>query len=93
LRLREQLQRLRLLIAIELVFAAQAVDLAAPAGLGAGTAAAHRCVRELVATLEDDRALGPEVERLAERALADGLLLERVAGALADEGLAEDSWR
>jgi histidine ammonia-lyase len=83
LRLREQLERLRLLTAIELVFAAQAVDLAAPESLGAGTAAAHRCVRELVDTLEDDRALGTEVQRLAKRALAGGLLQARVDAALA----------
>jgi histidine ammonia-lyase len=91
LRLRQQLQRLRLLIAVELVFAAQAVDLAAPASLGTGTAAAHRCVRELVGPLDDDRALGPEVELLDRRALRDGQLLARVDEALADEALGEAS--
>ena len=82
LRLGEQLERLRLLIAVELIVAAQAVDLAAPSRLGAGTAAAHRCVRDTVAPLHDDRALGPDVDRLAREALASGELLRRVDAAV-----------
>jgi histidine ammonia-lyase len=66
LRVREQLERLRLLIAVELVVAAQAVDLAAPGRLGAGTAATHRAVRAVVAPLHDDRPLGAEVQALAD---------------------------
>lgn len=83
LRLREQLVRLRLLVALELVVAAQAVDLAAPARLGRGTEAAQRCVRELVAPLSEDRPLGAEVELLAREALASGTLMARVREALA----------
>jgi histidine ammonia-lyase len=83
LRLREQVSKLRLLIAVELLVAAQAVELAAPARLGRGTGAAQRCVRELVSGLGDDRPLGPEVEVLAREALASGLLLHRTRGALA----------
>jgi histidine ammonia-lyase len=84
LRLAEQLERLRLLVAVELLVAAQAVDLAAPERLGVGTEAAYRCVRETVAELDDDRALGPDVERLARVALGGGReLLRRVDGALA----------
>lgn len=85
LRLRDQVQRLELLVAIELLVGAQAVDLAAPAHasvhIGSGTAAAHACVRELVAPLGEDRALGPEVERLAEHAVRNGELLARVGSA------------
>ncbi len=81
LRVREQLERLRRLIAVELLVAAQAVDLAAPARLGAGAGAAHRCIRELVAPLQDDRALGADVELLAGVAVGSGMLLERVAQA------------
>ena len=79
LRLREQLERLRLLVAIELVVGAQAVELAAPARLGRGTHAALRFVRELVASLDDDRPLGVDVELVADRALVRGELLVRVA--------------
>jgi histidine ammonia-lyase len=84
LRLAEQLERLRLLVAVELLVAAQAVDLAAPGRLGVGTEAAYRCVRETVAELDDDRALGHEVERLARAALGgDRELLSRVDAAVA----------
>jgi len=83
LRVRDQLERLRLLVALELVSAAQAIDLAAPERLGAGTAAAHACVRELVADLIDDRPLGVDVERVAREALQNGRLLARVDAALA----------
>jgi histidine ammonia-lyase len=81
LRVREQLERMRLLVAIELVVGAQAVELAAPERLGLGTQAAYRCVRESVAPLDDDRPLGIEVERLATEALATGELLARVRAA------------
>jgi histidine ammonia-lyase len=83
LRVRDQLERLELLIAVELLVAAQAVDLAAADRLGAGTTAAHRCVRELVAPLDDDRPLGPDVERLAAGALASGRLRAAVDAAIA----------
>jgi histidine ammonia-lyase len=86
LRLHDQLARLQLLIALELVVGAQAVDLAAPGRLGVGTDAAFRCVRESVAPLEEDRALGADVERLARDALASGELLAWVDQALATAG-------
>jgi histidine ammonia-lyase len=83
LRVHDQLTRLRLLTALELVVAAQAVDLAAPGRLGVGTDAAYRCVRESVARLEEDRALGADVEGLARAALAGGELVGRVDAAVA----------
>ncbi len=79
MRVRDQLERLWRLVAIELVVAAQAVDLAAPARLGAGTGAAHAFIRELVAPLDEDRAMGPEVESLARHGLMTGALLARVS--------------
>jgi histidine ammonia-lyase len=82
LRVRDQLERFRLLVALELVSAAQAVDLASPASLGRGTGAAYACVRELVAPLVDDRPLGVDVERVAGEALIKGHLLARVDAAL-----------
>ena len=83
LRLAEQLTRLRLLIATELIVAAQATELAAPQRLGAGTAEAQRCVREVVSTVTEDRALGPDVERIARLVLAGDVLRGRVRGAVA----------
>ena len=82
LRVCDQLERMRLLVAVELVVAAQAVELAAPRRLGRGTEAALRCVRESVAPLYDDRPLGPDVERLAAAALAGGALAARVQEAI-----------
>jgi histidine ammonia-lyase len=65
------LERLRRLVAIELVFAAQAVDLAMPTRLGRGTALAHAVVRGLVEPLDGDRPLGEDVERVAEAVAGD----------------------
>jgi histidine ammonia-lyase len=78
LRVRSQLERMWLLVAIELLVAAQAVDLAAPARLGGGTGVAYAVVREWVAPLGEDRPIGRDVERLAARALVGGELLARV---------------
>ena len=83
LRVADQLRRLRLLIASELLTAAQAAELAAPERLGAGTAEALRCVREVLAPVTEDRALGPDVERLAEAVLAGERLRRRVGDAVA----------
>jgi histidine ammonia-lyase len=83
LRVAEQVTRLRLLVASELLTGAQATELAAPERLGAGTAEALRCVREVVPAVTEDRALGPDVERLAGAALAGEALLHRVRDAVA----------
>jgi histidine ammonia-lyase len=85
LRVREQIERMWPLAAIELIVAAQAVDLALGGrhdSLGAGTGAAHAAVREFVAVLEEDRPVGPDVERLTSELLVDGQLLARVRDAV-----------
>jgi histidine ammonia-lyase len=57
---------LRGVLAIELMVAAQAIDLRAPAPiLGAPLAAAHGAIRAHVPRLDDDRSLGSEIEMLA----------------------------
>ena len=53
-------------VAIELVAAAEAVDLVDAATCGAGTRAAHDWVRGHVRPLIDDRPLGADVERLVD---------------------------
>jgi histidine ammonia-lyase len=65
MRLSALLERFRLLTAIELVVAAQAVDLAATGMLGAGTGSVHAAVRELVEPFDSERPLGGDVERVA----------------------------
>ena len=59
-------KRLTRLAAIEMVVAAEAVDLRGAIALGSGTAAAHRFVREHVPRLDDDRPMGRDYERLAQ---------------------------
>ncbi len=60
-RLLENAQRV---VAIELLAAAEAVDLVGARDLGAGVRAAYETVREVVPPLLDDRPLGEDVERL-----------------------------
>ncbi len=91
LRVREQIERLWPLVAIELIVAAQAVDLAlgeGGEGLGAGTALAHVAVRESVSILREDRPLGPDVERLASELLVGGELVRRAQSTRAGAGAA-----
>src|SRR5207237_146177 len=58
--------RVRYLIAIELVIAAQAIDLRGTkiASLGIGPQRAYARVREAVSVLDSDRPLGPDFERM-----------------------------
>ena len=66
---------LRLLAAIELLSAAQAIDLRGTpaAALGRGAAAAYAAVRARVPMLDEDRPLGPEIEAIAQLVAAGGL--------------------
>ena len=64
-RLAGMLERVKLLTAVELVVAAQAVDLADVEQLGEGTRVIHARVRELAEPLRSDRPLGGDVERVA----------------------------
>jgi len=64
-RLGGMLERLNLLTAVELVVAAQAVDLAGVEVLGAGTRTIHARVRDLAEPMLVDRPLGRDVERVA----------------------------
>ncbi len=81
----EILDNVRHIVAIELLTALQAVDLRpnGPARLGRGTAAAYAKGRELVAFLEHDRELTPDIEALAELIRGHELLeaVGRSAGA------------
>ena len=70
--------RLRLLLAMELAIAVQAVELAAPAKLGPAVAAAMQAVRRVVAPLDEDRALSADIAALDRDLLASGALLEAV---------------
>ena len=73
-KLAEGIERARYVAALELMVAAQAVDLREldPVSIGAGARAAYRALRTRVAMLDEDRPLGPDIER-AQRMLRDGL--------------------
>jgi len=62
---RRLLENARRVVAIELLAAAEALDLRGTDRLGTGTRAAYAAVRAIVAPLLEDRPLGDDVERLA----------------------------
>ena len=67
------------LVALELIVAAQAVDLrGGPSGLGAGTGRAYSVVRQFAGTLTDETEWNADIEGLA-RLVGDGALAGRVA--------------
>jgi len=61
---RRLLENARRVVAIELLAAAEAVDLTGTDGCAPGTRAVHALVRDLVPPLLEDRSLGADVERL-----------------------------
>jgi histidine ammonia-lyase len=73
---REIVDNVRRVIAIELMTAAQAVDLRpdGPERLGRGTAVIHEQVRKVVAHFGHDRPLSPDIDALTER-IRDGQIL------------------
>ncbi len=62
-------------IAIELICAAQAVDLLEPGKLGQGTGKLYRQIRRHVAGLTEDRPLSEDIETMAELVRSGGLLV------------------
>jgi histidine ammonia-lyase len=73
-----------LVIALEALVAAQALDLRAPLEPAAGTGAARDVVRERVAFLEADRELRPDIDAVTELVRSGALLAaaEAAVGAL-----------
>jgi histidine ammonia-lyase len=59
------IENLRHVLAIELLCAAQAVDLQGSCALGKGTGAAYREVRGVVPPMESDRVIYPDIEKIA----------------------------
>jgi histidine ammonia-lyase len=67
-------------VAIEVLAAAQALDLRAPLAPAAGTAAARTAIREAVPLLDADRALKPDVDAAIEL-IGSGALVAAVENA------------
>jgi histidine ammonia-lyase len=61
----DMIERMRPLLAIEMIEAAQAIDLRRPPRLSHAAERTYALVRSLVPPLEADRPLGAEVERVA----------------------------
>lgn len=74
-KLGDLLDRLDLLVALELLAGAQAVDLAGLQELPAKLAPVHARIRNISRFIDDDRPLGREVERLADELVRTGELL------------------
>ena len=70
---RDIVHRLTRLAAIELIVAAQAVDLRGGLKLGRGTERVFAFVRRDVSKLDEDRQTGADFERLADAIAAGGL--------------------
>jgi histidine ammonia-lyase len=85
--LRESLDRVRRVVAVELLCATQAAEYVDD-GLahGDGTAAVYDTVRRLVPALDGDRSLAGDIDAIA-TAIADGLIAER-AGEEIEDGFA-----
>jgi histidine ammonia-lyase len=71
-------EHLRQVLAIEIMVAAQGLDLRLPLKAGAGARAAHECVRERVRTLDGDRELHHDMAAVAAM-VKERVLLSRVA--------------
>lgn len=69
-KLGEMLASWRLLIACEMVAAAQAVDLRQGHRCGAGTRRTHDVIRSMVPALQEDRSIGEDVSALADHLLS-----------------------
>lgn len=71
LKLRQIVQNLRLVLAIELIAAAEGIEHRRPLKSGLGVERAHAEVRQSIPPLEIDRPLGPDIEKLAAQ-IAEG---------------------
>lgn len=60
------IENVRQVLAIELMCAAQAVDLQAPGTLGKGTQEAYNAVRQIVPSLEADRVIYTDINKISE---------------------------
>jgi len=64
-KLRRVVKNVRYVLAVELMCGAQGLDCRAPLKPGRGVVRGHEAVRRLVAPLDQDRSLSPDIERLA----------------------------
>jgi histidine ammonia-lyase len=65
-KLRRVVRNVRYVLAMELLAAAQGLDYRKPLRPGRGVGRAHEVVRRHVTTLDADRSVSPDIERLAD---------------------------
>ena len=75
------LENVRMVLGIELMCAAQALDLQEKRKLGAGTEAAYKVIRGAVEFMEEDRVFYKD-QKLAAELIADGTLVKAVEEAV-----------
>jgi len=80
---REIVRNTESVIAIELLCAAQAIDLFTNLKAGDGTSIAYRVIRESVPSLEKDRILSPDIETVMDL-IKGRVILNRVENAIGD---------
>lgn len=78
---RQVVKNVQHVLAVELLCAAQALEFTDPRGLGAGTRAAYKALRQHVPPLRDDRVLHPDMAQAA-RLIASGELVRAVEAAV-----------
>jgi len=71
---REILENVRYVLAIEILAAAQGIDFLSSQSPGKGTAAVHKVVRLIVAHLDDDRVLSPDILSIRDAICNESLL-------------------
>lgn len=71
-KLARQVTALERLVALEMLVAAQAVDLRKPARLGSSSAALHAAIRGAVPMLREDREIGQDVEQVLRAVIGSG---------------------
>ncbi len=76
---RRIVRNVELIVSIELLVAAQALEFRGVDKAGIGTQAAYRVVRRFVPRLKEDRELGSEIERVGIEALHEGILVKSVS--------------
>ncbi|MGB9684712.1 MAG: histidine ammonia-lyase [Candidatus Bathyarchaeales archaeon] len=73
------LENTEYIIAIELLCAAQAIDLRGPEKLGKGTRKAYEALRKIVPPLKEDMVLSKDIEKIKEM-IENGTILEEIYG-------------
>jgi histidine ammonia-lyase len=79
LKARRLVRNIARVLAGEAICAAQGIDLRSPTKPSTATGAAHEKLRSLVPHLDEDRALGPEMEKIVDDLILSGALADAAA--------------